>query len=31
MADPPAEPAVFSPGYHPEELKEIADRLLKSK
>ena len=28
-ADPPQEGAVFSPGYHPEELKEIADRLLK--
>ena len=27
-ADPPEERAVFSPGYHPEELKEIADRLM---
>jgi Mn-containing catalase len=27
-ADPPEERAVFAPGYHPEELKEIADRLL---
>jgi Mn-containing catalase len=30
-ADPPAEPGVFSPGYHPEELKEIADRLLSAR
>jgi Mn-containing catalase len=29
-ADPPQEQAVFAPGYHPEELKEIADRLLKN-
>jgi Mn-containing catalase len=28
-ADPPEEPAVFSPGYHPEELKEMADRLIR--
>jgi hypothetical protein len=28
MADPQEEPAVFAPGYHPDELKEIADRLL---
>jgi Mn-containing catalase len=27
-ADPPEERAVFAPGYAPEELKEIADRLL---
>ncbi len=27
-ADPPEERAVFAPGYHPEELKEIAERLL---
>ena len=27
-ADPPEQRAVFAPGYHPEELKEIADRLL---
>jgi Mn-containing catalase len=27
-ADPPEDRAVFAPGYHPEELKEIADRLL---
>jgi Mn-containing catalase len=29
QADPPEERAVFAPGYHPEELKEIADRLMK--
>jgi Mn-containing catalase len=28
-ADPPEEPAVFAPGYHPEELKEMADQLLR--
>jgi Mn-containing catalase len=28
-ADPAEERAVFAPGYHPEELKEIADRLLR--
>jgi hypothetical protein len=27
-ADPPEERAVFAPGYHPGELKEIAERLL---
>jgi Mn-containing catalase len=27
-ADPPEERAVFAPGYAPEELKEIADKLL---
>lgn len=27
-ADPPEERAVFAPGYHPEELAEIAARLL---
>jgi Mn-containing catalase len=27
-ADPPEQRAVFAPGYHPEELKEIADRLM---
>jgi Mn-containing catalase len=27
-ANPPEERAVFAPGYHPEELKEIADRLM---
>jgi Mn-containing catalase len=30
MADPQEEPAVFAPGVHPEELKEIADRLLRA-
>jgi hypothetical protein len=28
MADPPEEQAVFAPGYSPEDLKEIADKLL---
>lgn len=28
-ANPPEERAVFAPGYHPEELKEIAERLLR--
>jgi hypothetical protein len=28
-ADPPEEREVFAPGYHPEELKEIANRLLR--
>jgi Mn-containing catalase len=27
-ANPPEEPAVFAPGYHPEELEEIASRLV---
>ena len=27
-ADPPEEAAVFAPGYHTEDLKEIAERLL---
>jgi Mn-containing catalase len=27
-ADPPEERGVFAPGYRPEELKEIADRLM---
>jgi Mn-containing catalase len=27
-ADPPAEPAVFAPGYHPEEIAEIAQKLI---
>jgi Mn-containing catalase len=27
-ADPPEEKAVFAPGYSPEDLKEIADKLL---
>jgi Mn-containing catalase len=27
-ADPPEQTAVFSPGFHPEELKEIAERML---
>ncbi|WDT93174.1 manganese catalase family protein [Thermoleophilum album] len=29
-ADPPEEPAVFSPGLHPEELRQIAERLVKN-
>lgn len=28
-ADPPEDAAAFSPGYHPEDLKEIADRLMR--
>lgn len=28
-ANPPEERAVFAPGYHPEELKEMADRLMR--
>ena len=28
--DPPEEPAVFSPGYAPEELGEMAQRLMKN-
>ena len=30
MADPPAETTAFAPAYHPEEIKEIADKLLKN-
>jgi Mn-containing catalase len=29
-ADPAEEREVFAPGYHPEELKEIADQLLRA-
>jgi Mn-containing catalase len=28
MADPPEEPTISAPGFHPEELKEIAEKLL---
>jgi len=29
MADPPEEPAVFAPDYHPGELAEIAERMMR--